>query len=258
VNWYYVKEGQQTGPISQGELAELFASGKITGETLIWREGLPQWQSYTSVLGSRASAEAIPPLAAPPGMVQCAECGRMFTKEEIIDFNGKAICATCKPIFLQRLREGAGTPGTLAYAGFWVRFVAKVVDGIILGAVGFGVGSVLGVGGFMVGQQTGTFNPAAMMAAIGLSSGVGLVLRILYNTIMTAKFGATLGKMALGLKVVTPDQGPITFGRSLGRAFAELLSGIICSIGYIMAAFDDERRTLHDRLANTRVIVKPK
>jgi hypothetical protein len=130
VNWYYVKEGQQTGPISQGELAELFATGQITGETLIWREGLPQWQSYTSVLGSRASSEAIPPLAAPPGMVRCAECGRMFAKEEIIDFNGKAICATCKPIFLQRLREGATATGHLEYAGFWIRVGAKFTDNV--------------------------------------------------------------------------------------------------------------------------------
>ena len=68
------------------------------------------------------------------------------------------------------------------------------------------------------------------------------------------KFGATPGKMACKLKVVRPDGERISYARALGRHFAEMLSGIILYIGYIMAAFDEEKRTLHDRICDTRVI----
>jgi len=71
---------------------------------------------------------------------------------------------------------------------------------------------------------------------------------------MQGKYAATLGKMACGLKVVLPDGAPISYGRAFGRAWAELLSGFICDIGYIIAAFDSQKRSLHDHIANTRVI----
>ena len=70
------------------------------------------------------------------------------------------------------------------------------------------------------------------------------------------RFGATPGKMACGLKVVMADGGKVTYLRALGRAFSEILSGIILYIGYIMAGFDDEKRALHDRICDTRVIKK--
>jgi uncharacterized RDD family membrane protein YckC len=60
--------------------------------------------------------------------------------------------------------------------------------------------------------------------------------------------------MACGLKVVTPEGSPIGFGRAFGRAMAEILSGLICNIGYIIAGFDSQKRALHDHIANTRVI----
>jgi uncharacterized RDD family membrane protein YckC len=60
--------------------------------------------------------------------------------------------------------------------------------------------------------------------------------------------------MACRLKVVTPEGNPISYGRALGRALASILSGMICAIGYIMAAFDEEKRSLHDRICNTRVV----
>ena len=60
--------------------------------------------------------------------------------------------------------------------------------------------------------------------------------------------------MALNLRVVTPEGGDIGYLRALGRHVAEWISGFILLIGYIMAAFDAEKRTLHDRICNTRVI----
>jgi uncharacterized RDD family membrane protein YckC len=60
--------------------------------------------------------------------------------------------------------------------------------------------------------------------------------------------------MACKLKVVTADNDRVSYPRAFGRYFAEILSGLILLIGYIMAAFDDQKRTLHDRICDTRVI----
>ena len=79
-------------------------------------------------------------------------------------------------------------------------------------------------------------------------------LGIAFETYFLGRFGATPGKMACGLKVVRPDGEKITYGRAFGRTLASLLSGMIIYIGYIIAAFDEERRTLHDRICDTRVV----
>ena len=77
-----------------------------------------------------------------------------------------------------------------------------------------------------------------------------------YTTWFLGKYAATPGKMALGLKVITADGGKVSYLKAFGRYFAEIVSGIILNIGYIMAAFDDEKRALHDRICNTRVVKK--
>ena len=73
---------------------------------------------------------------------------------------------------------------------------------------------------------------------------------------MIGKYGATVGKMAMKIRVVTAEGQKVSYLRALGRYFAKLLSGMILMIGYLMAAFDDEKRALHDRICNTRVISK--
>jgi uncharacterized RDD family membrane protein YckC len=68
------------------------------------------------------------------------------------------------------------------------------------------------------------------------------------------RFGATPGKMVCGLRVVTAMGDRISYGRATGRFLAEILSGLVCYIGYIIAAFDEQKRTLHDHICSTRVI----
>jgi len=58
------------------------------------------------------------------------------------------------------------------------------------------------------------------------------------------------------LKVVMEDGGPVSYGRATGRFFAEILSGMVCYIGYIIAGFDSQKRSLHDHICSTRVIYK--
>ncbi len=78
-----------------------------------------------------------------------------------------------------------------------------------------------------------------------------------YEIFFIGAYGATLGKMMMKIKVVTPDGGRISYARATGRHFAKFLSGIILYIGFLMAFWDEEKRALHDRMCGTRVISRP-
>jgi uncharacterized RDD family membrane protein YckC len=149
------------------------------------------------------------------------------------------------------------------FGGFWIRFVAKFIDGIILGVFSLilfipvllmfgGAVSTVGLGrrGFGDGAM---FGPA-MVGAFGISRLVLLAVSTFYEVYFLSAHGATPGKMAMGLKVIRADGGPISPMLALARHFAEWVSAIIFMIGYIMAAFDPEKRALHDRICETRVI----
>jgi len=69
-----------------------------------------------------------------------------------------------------------------------------------------------------------------------------------------AKFEATPGKLALGLRIVRADGSKLSHGRIIGRFFAEKLSAFVFFIGYLIAAFDDQKRALHDMICDTRVV----
>jgi uncharacterized RDD family membrane protein YckC len=180
--------------------------------------------------------------------MRCSECNRDFNDDDLIAFGDSLVCAECKPLFVQRLREGVAVAGERTYGGFWIRFGAKLIDGIIL----YVVNAVLG---FTVMLVVGSWkNPSTVIAATILSNVLSLVINLAYVTYFLGKFGATPGKMACGLKVIRPDGEKITYGRACGRFFAEMLSAMTLGIGYIMVAFDEEKRALHDRICDTRVI----
>jgi len=89
---------------------------------------------------------------------------------------------------------------------------------------------------------------------IGQIQLTSLAVTFCYFVFFWVYGGATPGKMIFKLRVVNPAGGPITWGQAIGRYFAQILSGLILCIGFIMAGFDDQKRALHDRLADTRVI----
>jgi len=62
--------------------------------------------------------------------------------------------------------------------------------------------------------------------------------------------------MATSLRVVNPDGSAVSYSKALGRWAAQIVSGLACCIGYLMIAWDPEKRGLHDRMCNTRVIRK--
>jgi uncharacterized RDD family membrane protein YckC len=182
---------------------------------------------------------------------KCVECGVSFAASDMIRFGDASVCGNCKPIFVQKLAEGAQIRTGMRYAGFWIRFGAYLIDSIIVGIVNAIIQmTVL----FTTASGIGTAQPTVPTMPMVLASLLPFALLIAYETVMVGKYGATIGKLACHLKVVTADGASVSYGRAFGRYLGKLLSIFTLSIGFIIAAFDPEKRALHDRLCNTRVI----
>jgi uncharacterized RDD family membrane protein YckC len=253
MNWHYLEGSEQRGPVTDADLEALVRGGKIGPDTLVWHEGMAEWLPYGQVSGPPAAARLHPtsPTTAPPGQVLCAECGRAFPPEEVIRHGSQYICAACKPVFLQKLKEGVAVQTPLNYAGFWIRFLAYFIDCILLQVflLPLSIGIRFGVGGPVNPMQPN-------LTALFINTPISLVLTAAYYTIFVGKFGATPGKMATRLRVVNADGSSVSYGKACGRWAAQIVSSMICCIGYLMIAWDDEKRGLHDRICNTRVIQK--
>jgi uncharacterized RDD family membrane protein YckC len=183
-------------------------------------------------------------------MLYCSQCGRQYPSEELVRFGTATVCANCKEIYAQRLRETGQVAGVRVYGGFWIRFLAVFIDGIALWIITFAIQTVTATR--ITPGDLG--NMALVMSTFGINFTISIALQCLYESFFIVRFGATPGKMIFKLKVITPDGGGISWGRAVARYFAKILSSITLMIGYIMAGFDSEKRALHDYIVGTRVI----
>ena len=261
MKWYYADAGRQVGPVDDTQLDELVRSGAVRDDTLVWRDGMANWQAHSAV---RGPAKPIPiPAAAVPIAAEtrfCSECGRPYPAHEMVTIGAATVCAQCKPLYMQRVREGGQAIGVRRYAGFWIRFVARVIDAIILGVVAFIVNlplqMALGLGATRIpaGGDVTSVLPM-LLGTMGLSLAINFILQGIYEIYFLSTRGATIGKLALGLKVIRADGGSLSVGQSTGRFFAYMLDAYFTlTIGFIIAGFVDEKRALHDRICETRVI----
>ncbi len=150
-------------------------------------------------------------------------------------------------------------------AGFWLRFVAAVIDAAVIGGVIALLVAIYGVAAALKfsdrvdwGELPGLAFAFALYTIFPLTI-IGVPLAIIggwiYEVLMLRSArGATLGKMVVGVRVVAADGSRLSLGRSAGRRFAKYLSGLILAIGYVMAAFTSRKRALHDMIAATLVV----
>ena len=129
----------------------------------------------------------------------------------------------------------------LNYAGFWIRFVAVFIDGILLVIFQLLLGYVM-YGGLSFSNRN--------LSHTIISNLISLVYIV---AMMGSSHQATLGKMAVGIKVGNSDGSRISYGQAIGRYIATLLSTIVLLIGYLMVVWDKQKQSLHDKLANTYV-----
>lgn len=122
------------------------------------------------------------------------------------------------------------------YAGFWLRFVAFIIDALVLFAID-AVLTTITLGGYV------------------LMFGVPMIISWLYYALLeSSETQATLGKLAVGLAVTDIAHHRISFARATGRHFAKWISMALFCIGFIMIAFTAKKQGLHDMLADTLVV----
>ena len=151
------------------------------------------------------------------------------------------------------------------YAGFWLRFVAYLIDGVILGGAAlvlfipllFLTGLTASFEG--IAQSHGQANPAVLGGLIAMMlafAAISIVIQWLYHAYLeSGEKQATWGKQALGIYVTDLMGNRLTFGRASGRFFAKIVSGMIpLGIGYIMAGFTERKQALHDMIAGCLVL----
>jgi uncharacterized RDD family membrane protein YckC len=157
--------------------------------------------------------------------------------------------------------------GLLLYAGFWLRFVAYLIDGLIVSvgilALFIPVAILTGMAAHIETLQDAPrhaqLDPAILAAFLSIIftfAGVALLLTWLYHAYFeSSAWQATPGKRVLNIYVTDLSGQPITFLNATGRHFAKIVSGLIpLAIGYIMAGFTERRQALHDMIASTLVL----
>jgi uncharacterized RDD family membrane protein YckC len=186
------------------------------------------------------------------GLVTCARCAETFCRDCVIELKGSPYCAVCKEEQVKDVQSGADN-SLLNLASIGRRFGALIIDGLILGIplVVFTVFITLSSvkSGGMVD------NDSTMGLQLLIQIGY-LVVGVLYEGMLLMSRGQTLGKMALRIKVVTPEGRDISGGQAWGRPLARYLMNMVPFLGLVdyLFAFSKEKTTLHDRIAKTRVI----
>ncbi len=259
--WYYAEGSVRHGPVEEAVLKELVRTNVIRDTTLVWHDGMANWEPFSRFRAQFPPPPPPPPpvqpAAAPAARTFCTNCGRASAPHEITLVGGRQICDNCKAAALREVRAGVPSPASHNYAGFWIRFVAVLIDALLLGAVNFAISMVFSLGtmalfGLMGGGRINTFLPFLTV----LLYPILVALWMGYDVWFVANKGATPGKLAMGLRIVRAQGGEIGYGLATGRFFAKMLSGMILYLGFIIAAFDPQKLALHDRLCGTYVVKK--
>jgi uncharacterized RDD family membrane protein YckC len=202
------------------------------------------------------------------GAAYCSHCGHSFTvaagsSQPPLMRVAAMAPATGTAISVPAYASSAAMP-RVEYAGFWVRFLAFLIDNVVMGIAFFLIliplifltrfGSFLE--GFHPDQEMNDANIFMLIGIIFLIATVSLLLTWLYHALMeSSEWQATLGKKALGLVVTDMAGNRVSFARSTGRHFGKLLTNLVPAfIGYIMAGFTDKKQALHDMLAGCLVL----
>jgi len=142
-------------------------------------------------------------------------------------------CQGCGTTLQYAKPAGSAVRGTTLYAGFWVRFVAMIIDAVII-AVGSGLVSAATLGAGIIVTFVGPWLYEAFM--------------------LSSEWQATVGKRAMSIAVTGIDGNRISFARATGRHFAKWISVCTLGIGFIMVAFTAKKQALHDMIAETLVV----
>ena len=267
--WYYSNaQRERLGPVSADDLTQLHRNGQLGADTLVWREGYADWKPWREAIDEvlpRAAA-ASPFEAAPTATPASAFATAGPNAPADADANPYRMAEPVSPYAPPKAQvaenDGFVSGGRVVYAGFWKRVAASFIDSFIATALSYMVQIplmlVFGVGmAGLGGSGSDPFGTGMGIAMIGLIYVVAIGIPLLYFSWMHSSANqASLGKMAVGIKVVRTDGQRITFWRAFGRYFAYMLGGFTLGIGYVIAAFTDRKQAMHDMICDTLVVDK--
>ena len=257
--WYYADADHvRQGPVDAASLVRLRLQGSLGWDTLVWREGMVDWQPMREFAGELAQADdrAPPPAGGPaptgdPGAAPWAAPARAERPDSPYAPPSASVSAGPSVV----------TGGEVVHAGFWKRFAAMVIDGLVTGVASWVVQIPLlllaGAAGAMGGDLLST---GGSLAIILLSYGVGLVVPLVYFAWMHASSSqASLGKLAVGIKVCRGSGERIGFWRAVARYLAYLGTVVLSlGIGGLVSALTtglaERRQALHDMICDTLVV----
>jgi uncharacterized RDD family membrane protein YckC len=185
----------------------------------------------------------------------CALCAEKYCPDCLIELKGRRYCAGCKVEAVKDMQSGvSSTELPLAHLGR--RFVALILDGFVYMIVLVPIMFLAGAFNFTEKAAAPT-SPAGAMGALGVQMVLNVFLWIVplsYKAIMVQMRGQTVGKMAMQIKVVSADGSAVTPGQAWIRALIESLLAGCCYVTYIVAFFRNDKCTIHDMAAKTRVV----
>ncbi|MCW8808147.1 MAG: RDD family protein [Rhodanobacter sp.] len=225
------RDGERHGPYKEDDVRQWLRSGQLGRDDLAWYEGLADWQPLSVLF----------PDAAP--LVQA-----------------DAAAVTQVPL------PQTTTVALEDYAGFWKRVAAYIVDAIILYIPSMLIQKMMGgaaaEAAMKQAQLSAAGNPELVMAAMSQFYAT-MMPAILITAVLTwlyfaacesSAWQATVGKLALGIRVTDMHGARISFARALGRYPAKYLSAIIFFVGFMMVAWTQRKQGLHDLIAGTLVL----
>ncbi len=205
---YITRDGQRLGPYSVEDINAQLAAGTVSATDLAWYEGVASWIPLSSVPG--------------------------------ISTGGGATTGAISTVSAPSAPLSSGI-----YAGFWIRVVAYIIDGIILMIP-------LGILQFLLKGNTDdpTSGHPILLVFLILAIEVGY-----FAGLWSSGGQATLGQKVCGMRVVRSTDGArISFGRGLLRMLGIMISSAILCIGFLMVAFTERKQGLHDIIAGTYVV----
>lgn len=245
--WYYADaSGQRHGPFSAEELEGHVRHARLGPASLVWREGLQDWQPLSAV-----AAELDLPLdtlAAPAADVAVPAADAPYTPPT-------ADLASFQPV----------VAGHLVHAGLWKRFAASFIDSIVTTIISYALMIPLMLIGVGVMGAGGSDNPFATGAGLASMLAIYPVLFlapcVYFGWMQSSSLQASLGKLAVGIKVTRTDGQRMSFWRGFLRSLAYLVFTMVtCGLGVLisglMVALTERKQALHDMLCDTLVVDK--
>ena len=190
-----------------------------------------------------------------PPTVFCNRCG--FASIDDANF-----CQRCGATILDRSKVVAALqlPDMMPhYAGFWIRVVSSLLDTVVLVGALIPIRMLFGSAVTVIGVNAGFPIHKVMVTRRVVRIVLGFFLGWIYKAGMeSSTYQGTLGKLVTHLKVTDTQEKRLTLGRASARYFSKYLSTLVLFMGYVMVAFDEKKRGLHDRIAGTFVVYRPK